>query len=51
MRLHHLVKLKIRVFVKINAGKTKLKKCYLLTLLLLTEKVATFDFEIALWQI
>ena len=43
MRLHCLVKLKIRVFCEnFNAGKAKLKKCYLLTLILLTDKVATF---------
>ena len=43
MRLHYLVKLKSRVFVKIkysNAGKTKLKKFYLLTLILLEKDTA-----------
>jgi len=39
MRLHYLVKLKLRVFVKILA---KLKKYYLLTLISLIEKDATF---------
>ena len=34
MRVHYLVKLKIRVFCEnSNAGKTKLKKFYLLTLI------------------
>ena len=33
-----------------NAGKVKLKKYYLLTLILLIEKVATFEFDIALWD-
>ena len=42
MQLHYLVKLKIRVFVKnFNAGKAKLK-FYLLTLILLIGKDATF---------
>ena len=39
MHLHYLVKLKIRVFYEnSNAGKAKLKKFYLLTLILLIEK-------------
>ena len=43
MRLHCLVKLKIPVFCdNSNAGKAKLNKFYLLTLILLTEKDATF---------
>jgi len=42
MRLHYLVKRKVRVFCEIcNTGKAKLKKCYLLTLILLIEKYAT----------
>ena len=42
MRLHYLVKLKVRVFVKkSNAEKAKLKKCYILTLILLSKKYAT----------
>ena len=36
MRLHYLVKLQIRVFGEnFNAGKARLKKFYLLTLVLL----------------
>jgi len=43
MRLHYLVKLKIHVFCEnSNAGKPKLKTFYLLTLILLIEKDATF---------
>ena len=39
MRLHYLVKLKIGVFCEnSNAGKAKLEKLYILTLILLTEK-------------
>jgi len=43
MRLHYLVKLKIHVFVEVlMLKKAKLKKLYLLTLILLIEKDATF---------
>ena len=43
MRLHYLVKRKIRVFCEnSNAGKAKLKKFYLLTLILLIEKRCNF---------
>jgi len=43
MRLHYIVKLQIRVFCEnTNAGKAKLKKFYLLTLILLIEKYETF---------
>jgi len=44
MHLHYLVKLKIRAFVKIlySAGKAKLKKFYILTLILLILKYTTF---------
>ena len=52
IRLHYLVRLKIRVFGEnSNAGKAILKKCCLLTLVLLIEKVAIFDFDIGFWQI
>ena len=52
MRLHYLMKLKIHVLCEnFNAGKAKLKKCYLLTLILLTKKLQIFDFDITLWQI
>ena len=34
-----------------NAEKAKLEKFYLLTLILLTEKMQLFDFDIRLWQI
>ena len=53
MRLHYPVKLKIRVFFckNSNAGNVKLNKFYLLTLILLTEKMQLFDFDITLWQI
>jgi len=33
------------------AGKAKLKKFYILTLILLIVKGTTFDFDITLWQI
>jgi len=43
MRLHYFVKLKVRVFCEnVNARKAKLKKFYLLTLILLIAKDATF---------
>ena len=43
MRLHYLVKLKIRVFCEAsNAGKAKLKKFYLLTMILPIQKDTTF---------
>jgi len=43
MRLHYLVKLRIRVFVKILMhGKAKLKKFVSLALILLIKKDATF---------
>ena len=49
MHIHYLVKLKIRVFCEnSNAGKVKLKKFYLLTLILLIKKVQLFDFDISL---
>ena len=47
MRLHYLV----NFGENSNAGKAKLKKYYLLTLILLTEKMQLFDFDIVLWQI
>ena len=51
MRLHYLVKLKIRVFCEnSNAGKAKLNKFYLLTLILHIWKNATFDFDITLFK-
>ena len=34
-----------------NAGKAKLNKFYLLTLISVTEKMQLSDFDIALWQI
>jgi len=56
MHLHYLVKLKICVFCEnSNAGKTKLKKLYLLTLILPIKKIQLFDFDMmttmTLWQI
>ena len=52
MRLHYLVKLKVRVFVKIlMLEKRKLKKFYFLTFILLIKKMQLFDFDITLWQI
>ena len=52
MRLHYLVKLKIRVFQKIlMKAKVKLKKFYLLTLILLIENMQLFDVDIMLSQI
>ena len=43
MRLYYLVKLKNSCFCEnSNAGKAKLNKFYLLTLILLIEKDATF---------
>ena len=49
MHIHYLVKLKIHVFCEnSNAGKVKLKKFYLLTLILLIKKVQLFDFDISL---
>ena len=52
MCLHYLVKLKIRViYENSNAGKAKLKKFYLLTLILLIKKMQLYNFDIKLWQI
>ena len=52
VRLHHLVKLQIRVFCEnSNGGKAKLKTFCVLTLILLIEKMQLFDFDITLWQI
>jgi len=46
------VKLKIRVFCEnFNTGKAKVNKFYLLTLILLTEKMQLFDFDITWRQI
>jgi len=51
MHLHYLVKLPIHVFCEnSNAGKAKLKKVYLLTLVLLIKKMQLFDFDTKLWQ-
>ena len=52
MHLHYRVKIKIRVFCKnSNAGKAKLEKFYLLTLVLLIKKMQLFEFDTMLWQI
>jgi len=51
MRLHYLVKLKILFCENSNAGKVKLKKFYLLTLIILIRKMQLFDFDIMLRQI
>ena len=49
MRLHYLVKLKIRVFVKIRMLESETKEILLIDVDL--KKMQLFDFDITLWQI